>query len=82
MVNRRRRCAWLTAEVDAKTPSTIVSPLSEADDRSNWSWNEEDLLFEEKELALANHSKTRAKSKVLVVVGLGLDNVRLINLMA
>lgn len=40
--------AWLTAGADAKTPSTIVSPLTAADDPSNWNWDEEDIPVIEK----------------------------------
>ncbi|MEZ9247404.1 LysM peptidoglycan-binding domain-containing protein [Vibrio lentus] len=36
-------------------PTTIVTPLSAADDPSNWSWDEQDVLFEEREAALAQH---------------------------
>lgn len=36
-------------------PVTVVSPLSAADDPRNWNWNEEDLMFAEREAALASH---------------------------
>ena len=36
-------------------PTMIVTPLSAADDPSNWSWDEQDVLSEEREAALVQH---------------------------
>ncbi|MEZ8236655.1 hypothetical protein AB6C62_24485 [Vibrio splendidus] len=51
-------------------PTTIVTPLSAADDSSNWSWDEQDVLFEEREAALAQHFENLNK-KVSISGGWG-----------
>ncbi|WP_339386789.1 LysM peptidoglycan-binding domain-containing protein [Vibrio caribbeanicus] len=53
-----------------KDPTVIVTPLSAADDPSNWRWDEQDLLFEEREAALAQHFARREDTEKAFVASL------------